>query len=82
VIDTKKLSEIKPHLDQHEKNGHKPPFLDLQVHEQYFYPFYEAYQPDYRDRILAAVQWAEHNGYTPSFLSEAISNKKVNQQVS
>lgn len=82
VIDTKKLPEIKPHLDQHEKNGYKPPFLDLLVHEQYFYPFYEAYQPDYRDRILAAVQWAGDNGYTPLFLSEAISSKIVNQQVS
>jgi hypothetical protein len=82
VIDTKKLADIAPHLDQHERNGYKPPFLDLLVHEQYFYPFYEAYQPDYRDRILAAVQWADDNGYTPSFLTEAISSNNVKQQVS
>jgi hypothetical protein len=82
VIDTKKLADIAPHLDQHERNGYKPPFLDLLVHEQYFYPFYEAYQPDYRDRILAAVQWADDSGYTPSFLTEAISINNVKQQVS
>lgn len=74
VIDTKKLEEIKPHLDSHEKSGHKPPYLDLLVHEQYFYPFYFNYQPDFRDKILTAVRWAKENGYKPQFLSESISN--------
>lgn len=71
VIDTKKLEDIRPHLDAHVQ---KPPFLDLLVHEQYFYPFYFNYQPDYRDKILTAVQWAKDNGYTPEFLSESISH--------
>jgi hypothetical protein len=74
VIDTKKLEDIQPHLDSHQKGGHKPPYLDLLVHEQYFYPFYFNYQPDFRDKIRAAVQWARDNGYTPQFLSESISN--------
>lgn len=74
VIDTKKLEDVQPHLDSHERNGHKPPYLDLLVHEQYFYPFYFNYQPDFRDKIRAAVQWAKDNGYTPQFLSESISN--------
>jgi hypothetical protein len=74
VIDTKKLEDIQPHLDAHEQNGQKPPYLDLLVHEQYFYPSYFNYQPDFRDKILAAVRWAKENGYTPQFLSESISN--------
>ncbi|OJV17479.1 MAG: hypothetical protein BGO21_13515 [Dyadobacter sp. 50-39] len=74
VIDAKKLEAIRPHLDSHEKNGHKPPYLDLLVHEQYFYPFYFNYQPDFRDKIRTAVQWAKDHGYTPQFLSESISN--------
>lgn len=74
VIDTKRLEDIKPHLDAHEKNGYKPPYLDLLVHEQYFYPIYFNYQPDFRDKIRTAVQWAGENGYTPQFLSESISN--------
>ncbi len=74
VIDTKKLEDIKPHLDSHEENGLKPPYLDLLVHEQYFYPSYFNYQPDFRDKIRAAVQWAGENGYTPQFLSESVSN--------
>ncbi|MBO9616832.1 MAG: hypothetical protein J7619_29365 [Dyadobacter sp.] len=75
VIDTQKLEAIKPHLDSHEKNGHKPPYLDLLVHEQYFYPFYFNYQPDFRDKIRTAVQWAGENGYTPQFLSESVLNE-------
>lgn len=71
VVDTKKLEDIRPHLDAYEQ---KPPFLDLLVHEQYFYPFYFNYQPDYREKILTAVQWAQENGYTPAFLSESISH--------
>jgi hypothetical protein len=74
VIDTKKIDEIVPHLNQHEKQGSKPPYLDLLVHEQYFYSFYHNYQPDYRDKILTAVKWADDNGYAPGFLSESISN--------
>ncbi len=74
VIDTKKLEDIAPHLDSHEKSGHKPPYLDLLVHEQYFYPFYFNHQPDFRDKILTAVRWARENGYTPQFLSESILN--------
>ncbi|GGM98983.1 hypothetical protein GCM10010967_36190 [Dyadobacter beijingensis] len=74
VIDTKKLEDIRPHLDAHGQNGHKPPYLDLLVHEQYFYPFYFNYQPDFRDKIRTAVQWAKDNGYTPQFLTESISH--------
>lgn len=73
VIDTQKLEDIRPHLDAHEQNGTKPPYLDLLVHEQYFYPFYFNYQPDFREKILTSVQWAKDNGYTPQFLSESIS---------
>jgi hypothetical protein len=72
VIDRKELHEIRPFLDAYGERGGKPPYVDLLVHEQYFYPFYKAYQPDFRERILAAVKWAKDNGYTPSFLSEAV----------
>ena len=42
------------------------------VHEQYFYPFYPAYQPDYRQKVLTAVKWAADNGYSPAFLEECV----------
>jgi hypothetical protein len=72
VIDKTALPDIRPHLDSYKQKGGLPPFVDLLVHEQYYYPFYEAYQPDFKQRILTAVQWAQDNGYKPQFLSESI----------
>lgn len=69
VIDKTDLQNIRPHLDGH---PFKPPYVDLLVHEQYYYPFYFNYQPDYRDRIRTAVSWAKENGYEPKFLEECI----------
>jgi len=68
VIDKTPLVGIRPHLD---RNG-LPPYVDLLVHEQYYYPFYFNYQPDFEGRILTAVQWAVDNGYKPRFLEESI----------
>jgi len=73
VIDKTELPAIVPLLDSYadEPSG-LPPFVDLLVHEQYFYPSYEAYQPDFRDRILTSVKWASDKGYTPAFLGDSL----------
>jgi hypothetical protein len=72
VIDKTDLVNIRKHLDGHRANGGLPPFVDLLVHEQYFYPFYFNYQPDFTDRVRTAVVWAANNGYEPRFLEECI----------
>jgi hypothetical protein len=72
VINTVKVEEIVPHLSSLRSNAHKPAYIDLMIHEQYFYPFYVAYQPDYREKVLTAVKWAADNGYKPAFLSECV----------
>ncbi|WP_266365801.1 hypothetical protein [Tellurirhabdus rosea] len=73
VLDKKELPDIVPFLNSYASQpSGLPPYVDLLVHEQYFYPFYEAYQSDYRDRILKAVAWATDKGYTPAFLGDAL----------
>ncbi|MBN9381186.1 MAG: hypothetical protein J0H74_10485 [Chitinophagaceae bacterium] len=72
VLDKTDLDRVRPHLDGYATSGGLPPYADLLVHEQYFYPFYFNYQPDYRQRILTAVQWAQEKGYQPRFLEETI----------
>jgi hypothetical protein len=72
VINTVKLGEIVPYLDSLRSSGHKPPYADLMIHEQYFYPSYSNYQPDFRDKVMTAVKWAADNGYKPAFLSECV----------
>jgi hypothetical protein len=71
VINTVKLDQIVAYMDNL-RDLHKPAYADLMIHEQYFYPFYKDYQPDYREKVLTAVKWAAENGYHPAFLSECI----------
>lgn len=72
IIDCHKAEEIEPFLSTIKKDPHKSGYIDLLIHEQYFYPFYEAYQPDYRQKVLTSVRWAVNNGYQSAFLSECI----------
>jgi hypothetical protein len=67
-----KISEIVPLLDEIKKNPHRAGFMELLIHEQYFYKEYVSYIPEYGDLVLTAAKWAAENGYEPSFLSEAI----------
>lgn len=51
-------------------------FHYLLIHEQYFYEDYHAYEPDYRERIFATVDWCHKNGYRPvSISSIAFENR-------
>ncbi len=72
VINTVRLEEIVPWLDALRSNNHKPAYIDLMIHEQYFYSFYKDYQPDYRQKVMTAVRWAADNSYKPAFLSECV----------
>ena len=72
VINTLKLEEILPYLESLRCRGHRPPYADLMIHEQYFYPTYFNYQPDFREKVLTSVKWAADKGYKPAFLSECV----------
>ncbi|WP_363439139.1 hypothetical protein [Chitinophaga ginsengisegetis] len=72
IIDTVKLQHIKGFLDSYGESNIIPPYVDLLVHEQYFYPDYKNYQKDYREKLTAAIEWAQMHNYTPGFLSECV----------
>jgi len=72
VINNYKLDKIVSHLSSLKMGTHRPGYIDLMIHEQYFHPDYVEYQPDYRQKVMTAVKWATDNGYTPAFLSECI----------
>jgi len=74
VINTVKSEQIIPYLDGLRSDSHKPGFIDLMIHEQYFYPDYMNYQPDFRQKVLTAAKWATDNGYKPAFLGECVFN--------
>ena len=47
-------------------------YVGYAVHEQYFYPDYYAYQPDYANKILGAAKILSENGYTYFFVEELV----------
>ena len=42
------------------------------IHEQYFYPDYALYEPDYAQRIWEMARWMHEHGYRSASLSEMI----------
>ena len=45
-------------------------YVDLLIHEQYFYPHYSIYLPDYKERVLTGVKWCVDRGFESAFISE------------
>lgn len=47
-------------------------FIKIMIHEQYFYPDYKNYQPDFEEKIDAAFAFLAENGYESIFFEEQI----------
>jgi hypothetical protein len=71
VVNTVKLEQVVSYLDNVKKT-YDPHYIDLMIHEQYFYPNYGSFQPDWREKVMTAVKWAVDNGYQPGFLKESV----------
>ena len=69
IINEVPLQEIDAYMDRISA-AENHCFHYLLIHEQYFYEHYYAYEPDYRERIFAAVDWCHRNGYRPATLTE------------
>jgi len=72
VLNTGPLKDIIPQLEREKEDPQKNGFMELMIHEQYFYPKYESYLPDYEDRVLSSVKWAVENGYRPAWVSDCV----------
>ncbi len=72
VINTLENDRIIPYLDSLRSDSHKPAYVDMMIHEQYYHPSYKNYQSDFRQKVLTSVKWAADNGYQPAFLDESV----------
>lgn len=70
IVNCYKLEDIVPFLDQVARDPHRGAFIDLLIHEQYFWEKFDFFQPDYREKMRTSVRWAVENGYEPAFLEE------------
>lgn len=71
VVNTVNSDQVLPYLGNVKKTFN-PHYIDLMIHEQYFYPDYASYQPDFKEKVMKAVKWAVDNGYKPGFLKESV----------
>lgn len=70
VLNSGTLGSITEQLDAAWKAHPQKGFWEFLIHEQYFYPDYRNYLPDFKERIFAALDWAKAHNLTPAFLSE------------
>ena len=72
VLDTMDIEAAAAFLDEAKAMYPKKGVMQVMTHEQYFYPTYCNYIPDYTQRILTACAWCQENGYTPAFSCEIL----------
>ncbi len=72
VLNAVSLPEIVPRLEARRKN-----FYHVMIHEQYFYQDYEAYQPDFAQKVEAALDWFRGQGLRSCFLEELIPEEST-----
>jgi SMP-30/gluconolaconase/LRE-like protein len=73
VINTIPLAKIVPYLERIAADPHQSEIMELMIHEQYFYPDYRAYEPDYRQRVETAIKFVVDRGYKPVFYGEGFA---------
>ncbi len=62
--------QILERLETIAADPHQAEVMELMIHEQYFYPDYRAYEPDYKERVETAIRWVTERGYKPVFFGE------------
>ena len=75
VLNCYKLEEIVPLMEEIYSDPHKAGFVELLIHEQYFYPDYCNYIPEYEEIVLTAAKWLAEHGYRGTLLSEVMFEK-------
>lgn len=46
--------------------------VNVMIHEQYFYPDYVAYQPDFEEKIAAAFSFLQEHGFESDFMENCV----------
>ena len=68
VINNFKIEDILPALTVLLQRNE----LHVMIHEQYFYPDYKAYQPDFEEKLILVFDTLRKNGYESRFFDEMI----------
>ncbi len=72
VLNTMKPEQIREELAWLNETYPDRAFVDILIHEQYFYSDYENYLPDYEARLKAGIEFCREQGYVPMLAKEII----------
>ena len=75
VLNCYKLEQIEPKLEKICADPHKAGFVELLIHEQYFYEDYNAYIPEYEEILLTASRFLTERGYQGALMHEVMFEK-------
>lgn len=67
VLNQHPLPAIVPALQERHQD-----FYQVMIHEQYFYPDYPDYQPDFRQKLQEVLEWFGARGLTACFLEDVL----------
>lgn len=70
VLNTIKYADLIPRLEDIKARPHRAGFLELMIHEQYFYPQYCLYIPEFEKLVTDSAKWAVQNGYRGTLLGD------------
>lgn len=70
VINTLAHSQLMPALNRLRVDSCFHGYLEVMIHEQYFYPDYEDYQPDFEKKLETVFLWMEHQKISSCFLEQ------------
>ena len=68
ILDRLDITRIPARLEELSQRD----FVSVMIHEQYFYPEYRRYQPDYREKAEVAVKYLKEKGFSSVFALEKI----------
>ena len=72
VLNCMESKEIEQELEWFSHQYPDRSFMDILIHEQYFYEDYHHYLPDYEARIRTGIEWCQRHGYTPGLVKEIL----------
>ncbi len=72
VLNTMKPDKIREELAWFDRTYPDRSFVDILIHEQYFYSDYEHYLPDYEEHLKAGIEFCREHGYVPMLAKEIV----------
>lgn len=79
VLNTETLDYVNEFVKKTVDDPHRGGFISIMIHEQYFYPDYTAFRPDFEARVLEPCKYLFEKGYKGAHISEIVTEQKFNE---